>query len=213
MAVYLSFCCNIKVSASEYYPVKIEIPVTSIKADEGYEQIHEIILESEEAADVGKMQLRLKGSETGRFVFSVNEPGTYVYKVYEEQGSNKKVIYDTRVYHVTIFVVNNVERGLSYSVSAELGDRQRKPEKLEFRDRISSDTAISLISSAESEASAEKEKSSMTLNNVIEIMRTGDYTTVLLPAVLVIIPGIILIIRIFRKRLCREKGYKQYDKK
>ena len=159
------------------------------------------------------MQLRLKGSETGRFVFSVNEPGTYVYKVYEEQGSNKKVIYDTRVYHVTIFVVNNVERGLSYSVSAELGDRQRKPEKLEFRDRISSDTAISLISSAESEASAEKEKSSMTLNNVIEIMRTGDYTTVLLPAVLVIIPGIILIIRIFRKRLCREKGYKQYDKK
>ena len=104
MAVYLSFCCNIKVSASEYYPVKIEIPVTSIKADEGYEQIHEIILESEEAADVRKMQLRLKGSETGRFVFSVgvgNNIECYVYGIgyvkYLENGVERVKYCDSAI--------------------------------------------------------------------------------------------------------------------
>ncbi len=193
-------------SASEYKTVYAEIPVSCYSVPGKNDHIYEIILEAAGTAcpESGKMQLRLRGSETESFFIPVNEPGTYIYKVYEKQGSDNNITYDTRVYTVKLCAVNSGENGLSCSVIAFSEDKMEKQDKLEFSDRIVTCTSY--------ETSAPDESSHIAKND-IKLMYTGDNTMFLMPAALFCASGMMVISLLCIKRRKVKKGDEQYGKK
>lgn len=81
----------------------------------------------------------VKGSGEGTFRVAVDEPGTYRYRVYENAGSNPKIIYDNTAYTVTLFVTSDDNGDLDYQVILSK-DGTVKPAAVAFENMANSKT-------------------------------------------------------------------------
>ena len=81
----------------------------------------------------------VKGSGEGTFRVAVDEPGTYRYRVYENAGSNPKIIYDNTAYTVTLFVTSDDNGDLDYQVILSK-DGTVKPAAVAFENMANSET-------------------------------------------------------------------------
>ena len=73
----------------------------------------------------------------GSFTVRVTEPGTYDYLLFQVKGGSEKVIYDSTVYEVHVFVISNDMNELEYSVSVNIADTDIKPDALKFQNLAS----------------------------------------------------------------------------
>lgn len=74
-----------------------------------------------------------KGVTTGRFAeITYTEPGDYRYKVYEQKGNNKDIIYDDSVYEVTVRVINAQDGGLIAEIWAVKDESEQKVDEIRF---------------------------------------------------------------------------------
>ncbi|MCR5214656.1 MAG: hypothetical protein K6E10_09580 [Eubacterium sp.] len=97
------------------------------------------------------------GRGKGSFRIKITEPGTYVYRVYEEIGSDSEVIYDNTEYDVYVYVINNENNELTYSVSVNYADTDEKPSTLYFNNDSSKKNKVPENSYTESSTEAKTE--------------------------------------------------------
>lgn len=77
-------------------------------------------------------QTVFEGVSSGKFEISFTEPGDYYYKVYQNQGAEQYVTYDSTVYTVCISVFLD-ENGVLYSATAvNIEQSAQKAENVEF---------------------------------------------------------------------------------
>lgn len=129
------------VKANAYATVEAEIPVNCLKVSNN-QYVYEIKIESEnEYAPVPDSDI-LKIEENGIGIFKINltEPGTFSYQIREIAGDDQNIKYDSSVYVITVFVTNDTDGGLAYSISAQIDGQKHKPEGIKFKDAVLSET-------------------------------------------------------------------------
>ena len=122
-----------------YEKCSVEIPV-SVSKDYGESYDDEIVIEplSESnpmpeigTSNDGKAVVKIKDNNSENIKISFDEPGEYEYKIYENKGSEGTVEYDSRIYHATVFIIDN-DGKLDYVLSLKIEGENAKPEKLQF---------------------------------------------------------------------------------
>ncbi len=133
----LSFCFvgQEYARAEDYQTIEAEIPIVCMKVQEREGQDYDIIIEPDDQFSPRPRNEHLMLTEhgTGKFQIDVSEPGTYSYRIYEKPGEDESIIYDSRVYYMTLFVVSNQIGGFSWSISAKIYGEDGKPYIFEFR--------------------------------------------------------------------------------
>lgn len=122
------------IRALAYVTLEAEIPVTCLEIPDGMTHTYTIIIGSEnEISPMPKSDtLEITENGTGKFEIDIDEPGTFVYKVYEKEGNEPDIKYDKNIYSVTVFVEDVSDSTLKYTVVAKSGGKDEKPDKIEF---------------------------------------------------------------------------------
>ena len=95
-----------------YTPITVEIPVSLERAGIANEDDYEIVIEPDTKGSPMPDQESITFlSGTRVFTFELDEPGTYEYRIYERAGSSSKIVYDSTLYTVTLFVTQD-ENGI-----------------------------------------------------------------------------------------------------
>ena len=168
------------IRALAYVTLEAEIPVTCLEIPDGMTHTYTIIIESEnEISPVPKSDtLEITENGTGKFEIDIDEPGTFVYKVYEKEGNEPDIKYDKNVYSVTVFVEDVSDSTLKYAVVAEIVGKDEKPDKIEFENDYSgtfdSDTTSE---STDTTSSTTEEDSSSSASTTDSSSRTTETTT------------------------------------
>ena len=125
-----------------YTPLTVEIPVSLERAGIANENDYEIVIEPDTKGSPMPDQdsiTFLSGTRT--FSIEVNEPGTYEYRIYERAGSNNKIIYDSTLYTVTLFVTQDDNGILEAQVILSNGSLF-KPTAISFVNRASGSGSV-----------------------------------------------------------------------
>ncbi len=124
--------------ANAYEMINAEIPVKCIRtaADDTSDYVIKIEAENEDSPMPVSDTLTLSETDTGNFEINVTEPGTFYYKIYELQGSDKNKEYDNGIYDITLFVEHDEKNELTYSVVASQADNGAKTDKIVFKDYV-----------------------------------------------------------------------------
>ena len=142
LCVILSCAISPVRAAFEYTPITAEIPF-SCSMTGGVSNTFEFVIEPVDKDSPVPAQdvITVDGTGNAKFDVTIDEPGTFRYKVYEKKGSNSDIIYDETVYIVTLFVTHIAEGTLEYQVIlakegmvkptevAFINDAVRKPDK------------------------------------------------------------------------------------
>ena len=128
----------------DYKPLRIEIGFECMEDLELPDGTYRIGIRAEDksAPQPDRSRLEVTGGQ-GSFHITVDEPGTYVYLVSQEKGSDKTVVYDKTTYEIHIFVVNKEENTaeasaldhkpeLDYTMTVNYAGTDEKPGKLAF---------------------------------------------------------------------------------
>lgn len=147
MAVCLLSCFVfpfLEIRALAYVTLEAEIPVTCLEIPDGTTHTYTIIIESEnEVSPVPKSDtLEITENGTGKFEIDIDEPGTFVYKVYEKEGNEPDIKYDKNIYSVTVFVEDVSDSTLKYAVVAKIDGKDEKPDKIKFENAVEAETYI-----------------------------------------------------------------------
>ena len=129
-AVLLFFVFPVS-AESRNTPVKAQIPIICEKTD-ATNNNYEIVIENIDNAPLPDNNV-ISFSESGQteYEIEIDEPGTYLYKVYEKAGTNKNIIYDNTSYTVTIFVTQDDNGVLNAQVILSK-DGAGKPTSVKF---------------------------------------------------------------------------------
>ena len=119
-------------------PIEALIPFTCVKADVSGGGIYDFVIEAadETTPMPESSMITIKGSGSASFGIEIDEPGTYQYKLYEMAGSNKKIIYDSTTYTVTLFVTQDDDGILDYQIIPSKGGLV-KPSEIKFVNKAS----------------------------------------------------------------------------
>ena len=133
-------CCFTAHAELVYEPVDAVIPFECVNAKGIENATFNIQLKAEDTgAPVPKDTLiTLNKAGQGEFRITIEEPGTYVYRVYQEKGSDSGVKYDDTQYDVHVCVMNGEDDKLIYTVSVNYADTDVKPTKLGFENTVAS---------------------------------------------------------------------------
>lgn len=116
----------------EYKPISIFIPFRVTKADVAGGGTYDVVIEpTNDAPQPKDKELTIKGSGSGNFEITAEEPGTYEYKVFERKGSDSNVEYDDTTYKVTVFVTSDDRGNLDYQIILSDGT-DVKPTQINF---------------------------------------------------------------------------------
>ncbi|MDO4490899.1 MAG: FctA domain-containing protein [Lachnospiraceae bacterium] len=122
LAVLFCFPC----SAEAAVPVSVRIPVTCSGGKDEENCVIVMEMETEEQQTVDQLQIRLKPGEEGAFSIHYVVPDTYHYRIRQEAGSDRDVIYDSRVYEVEVFVTEDDKGQLhGETVVSKMGTREK----------------------------------------------------------------------------------------
>ena len=140
IAVY--FCSFAAHAERVYEPVDAVIPFECVDQTGIENMSFNIKLNAEgSGAPVPKDSLiTLDKAGKGEFRITILEPGNYVYRVYQEKGSNTDVKYDDTKYDVHVCVMNDENDKLIYTVSVNYADTDVKPTVLAFENEVASDS-------------------------------------------------------------------------
>lgn len=97
-------------------------------------------------------ELIVSENGTGSIEFIISEPGTFRYRIYEIEGDDPAILYDTSVYSLSLIVEINDEGNLAYAVTV---GREGDPDKvghITFRNVVSSDSLETTTSTATTSA-------------------------------------------------------------
>ena len=141
--VFLSLLCFLcaffGLSASlqamnQYVPVTVQVPVYCEKVNNDSKAVYEIHMERADSNTPKPVAetITVDAAKTGMFEITVSEPGNLKYTVSQIKGSAGDVMYDERVYDVYVWVVNDANNELTYTVSVTLAGSATKPDKIAF---------------------------------------------------------------------------------
>ena len=143
LCVLFAVClCSFTVHADRLYePVEAVIPFDCINKEGVKNASFRIRMKAEkQGVPVPQNSLiTLDKAGKGEFRITVSEPGTYVYRVFQEKGSDTAVRYDDTKYDVHVCVLNGEDDKLIYTVSVNYADTDVKPTTLAFENAVASD--------------------------------------------------------------------------
>ncbi|MBQ8961239.1 MAG: hypothetical protein IJ071_08525 [Ruminococcus sp.] len=121
--------------AKAYDQAFVQIPVYCLGITEGGDQIYQLQIQPQDQLSPVPVPdaLQLSEDSSGYFGITVDQPGTYSYRVWQTAGSDPDTEYDTRIFSVKVYVENTQGEELVYAVTAALEGSDEKPERLEFR--------------------------------------------------------------------------------
>lgn len=183
------FPCGIA-EAKNDQEIEAEIPVSCVQLPERKDYVYSIMMEADNMnfPRPKNEYLQLMDGETGNFQIDITEPGTYLYKIYQKQGKEQEIEYDSSVYLVTVFVVDDQKEGLIYSVSAKIDGKNNKPDELKFCNTVLSNSSEFFPDS--------KSQHIGVMEEVMKFVQTGEYISwKIFAAVIIISAGIALILR------------------
>ncbi len=130
-----------EIRALAYVTLEAEIPVSCLNITDDKAHTYKIKIESENNYSPAPKSDTLEVTEdgTGKFEIEISEPGTFVYRVYEQPGDDPEIEYDSSEYDVTVFVEDVSSDVLRYAVSATAAGTDEKPDKIEFRHKVLGD--------------------------------------------------------------------------
>ena len=125
------------ITAFAYVTIAAEIPVSCLEIPDDKTHTYTIIIESENEVSPAPKSDKLEITEngTGKFEIDIDEPGTFMYRIYEKPGNEHDVEYDDNEYIVTVFVENANDNELKYAASATVSGSDKKPESIVFENK------------------------------------------------------------------------------
>lgn len=118
-------------AAFKHQEIQAVVPFTCAKVDSAANEYEIVIEELDEASPMPDKITKKISSGDDSFTIGIDEPGTYQYKVYENAGSDSKIIYDDTTYIVTLFVTSDDAGILDYQVILSKGGLV-KPTEVSF---------------------------------------------------------------------------------
>lgn len=134
-ALFYPFCA---ISSKAYEKERIEIPVICLDVEELDEHIYDISIETEDPFAPVPLSdtLSISKNGTGYFEIEIDEPGTFVYNVYEHKGDEPDIEYEERAYTITLYVETNENDELLCAVSATINGTDVKSDEISFQDAV-----------------------------------------------------------------------------
>ena len=194
----LLFCPFCGLSAEAYEKERVDIPVMCLDVEDLDEHIYNIVIDTEDPFAPVPLSDTLSINENGRgfFEIDIDEPGTFVYTVYEQKGDELDIDYEERVYTITLYVETNENDELLYAVSAAVDGVNVKSEEISFQDKVmegsnrkkprttetttittgvssTGATTVTTLTTADSETAVTTKKANTIVEHFEEIM-TGD---------------------------------------
>ncbi len=128
---------------SNYLPIDAVIEFVCLEAQNAKDTTYNICIKTDEAnAPLPKDdKVLINSSGQGKFQIELNEPGTYVYTVYQEKGSDQDIQYDDTMYDIYVYVTNNENDQLVYTVSVTYADTDQKPVSVDFKNKKKKDSS------------------------------------------------------------------------
>ena len=127
----------------KYTPVEAHISFDCKEIDGIDGNVYKISIKSQTdyAPTPEQDTVTINDSGKGEFIVNIEEPGTYVYRLYQEKGSEDNIVYDDTEYDVHVCVMSDDNGNLAYSVAVTLADSAEKPESVLFMNsRITPET-------------------------------------------------------------------------
>ncbi|GEM_PF-1634855 len=125
-----------------YQLTEAEISIDCLLFEETGNNSYEIVIEAENSASpVPESELlQITENHTGKFQIALDEPGVFTYRIYQRPGTDQNIAYDSTVYHLSVYVENAQAGQLTYAVIVTAADSGKKPDKIEFQNRIMNET-------------------------------------------------------------------------
>ena len=136
--VFPAFPC----SAAGYEPVQAEIPVSCLLENSSGQHYFQIVIEpdADNCPHPDQTVITVPANEGGHFTLTVDEPGTYLYRISEQAGNEELLEYDSTVYLVTLYAEQTDDNTLVCAVSAKTAGSDDKPETIVFRNKSNEET-------------------------------------------------------------------------
>lgn len=142
------------------------------------------------------------GITAGRFeAMSYTRPGDYKYRVYQFTGDNKRMLYDTSIYEVTVRVLNAEDGGLNAKVWAVRNESEEKVDEIKFVNKYKENTQAT---TEEGRNTTHHTTNTITRSSIgSSSAKTGDRSNLLLwsAAAIVSLAYIFLFIFVGRRKL------------
>ena len=141
-----------------YTPVDAVIPFECINSTDMDNASFKIKIKSEDSLSPvpDRNTVTVDNSGKGEFKIKLIEPGTYVYRVYQEKGADAAIVYDESQYDIHVCVMNGDEGKLIYTVSVNYADTDIKPEEIKFNNKNASTKKEEETTEATTEITTEK---------------------------------------------------------
>lgn len=126
---------SLDIQASDVYtPVDAVIAFDCKKPEDDIEVTYKICINSDNPNMPMPEEDSVKINQFGKgqFKIRITEPGTFTYHLYQEVGNEKDVKYDSTAYDIYVYVVNNENDQLEYTVSVNYADTATKPSEVIF---------------------------------------------------------------------------------
>lgn len=210
-AVFLFPLKEMEVCAAEnVQKCSISIPISvEVKSNTGniepekFEYGIESVDESPAEVKLASINVNKVGITAGRFEsMSYTRPGDYKYRVYQFTGDNKRMLYDTSIYEVTVRVLNTEDGGLNAKVWAVRNESEEKVDEIKFVNKYKETTQTT--------TEEVRNTTHHTITNTItrssigsSSAKTGDFSNLLLwsAAAIVSLACIFLFIFVGRRKL------------
>ena len=129
-------CCT--AFAGTYEKEHLEIPVMCLDVEDLEDHIYRVTITTEDPLaplpQTDTLQINQNGR--GQFEIDIDQPGTFVYNVFETEGDEDDIEYEQTVYTVTVYVETNANDELLYSVTAAVNGMPVKSEEIQFQDKL-----------------------------------------------------------------------------
>ncbi|MBQ7991132.1 MAG: hypothetical protein IJ251_08815 [Oscillospiraceae bacterium] len=132
------------VSAETYDAITVTVPVSTENVREygkATTYVYTVAVEkaAEDCPDPEADVIRIPETHEKDLVFIIDQPGTFVYHVYEEYSEGDNIKHDTSVYVLTIYVEADNEKNILEAAVSVTDLNGEKPETILFRDDIVND--------------------------------------------------------------------------
>ncbi len=144
-----------------YEPVEAVIPFECLNQEELSDPTYRIrlVTMAPDAPEPLEDTFDLDHEGKGEFRIRITEPGTFVYRAYQEKGSDINVKYDDTEYDIHVSVMNGEEGKLIYYMSVNYADTDIKPSNLEFTNMVESDSRGTETDTEDPESTTENTES------------------------------------------------------
>lgn len=231
-AVYMLsvfFCFFGTMSAAAYEAATAEIPVECFIGSASDTEPYRIKLEAvTEGAPVPESDILEVSIAEEKFEVALTSPGTFMYRIYEIAGDDEGIEYDANIYTVALFVENDGDDRLSYTVVANAGDGSSKSASIKFKNIVLGDnvtfttvpetstvttasetTATTAATTTTSAAAAQNESGSGSgdkITKIVGAVMTGDsFPAHAVRSVLIVSFAAAIITFLFRRKNSEEE--------